>query len=77
MNRSRSCGGEPVTEPQLLLKVEQAAEKLGIGRTTTYQLIQSGALPSVKIGRRRLVPATAPDEYVSKLLPSDEEGSVG
>jgi excisionase family DNA binding protein len=66
-----------VTEPQLLLNVEQAAEKLGIGRTAAYQLIQSGALRSVKIGRRRLVPATAPDEYVNKLLASDEAGSVG
>jgi excisionase family DNA binding protein len=66
-----------VTDPQLLLNVEQAAEKLGIGRTAAYQLIQSGALRSVKIGRRRLVPATAPDEYVNKLLASDEAGSVG
>jgi excisionase family DNA binding protein len=66
-----------VTEPRLLLKVEQAAEKLGIGRTAAYRLIQSGDLTSVRIGRRRLVPATAPDEYVAKLLASDKAGAVG
>lgn len=34
-----------------------AAASLGLGRTTTYRLIKEGRLRSIKVGRRRLVPA--------------------
>ncbi len=47
-------------EPELtvLLKVEEAAVRLRIGRTTLYALIRTGELPSVRIGKlRRLRPA--------------------
>jgi excisionase family DNA binding protein len=40
---------------QLLLTPEQAAELLGVGRTTLYGLLSSGQLPSVNIGRFRRV----------------------
>ena len=33
------------------------AASLGLGRTTTYRLIKEGRLRSIKVGRRRLVPA--------------------
>lgn len=38
------------SEP-LLVTVDRAAQMLGIGRTKTFELISSGALPAVKIGR--------------------------
>lgn len=37
------------------VSVEDAMQMIGIGRTKIYDLINSGELPSVKIGRRRLV----------------------
>ncbi|MCK9898300.1 helix-turn-helix domain-containing protein [Frankia sp. AgB32] len=41
-----------------MLKVEEAAVRLRIGRTTLYALIRTGELPSVRIGKlRRLRPA--------------------
>jgi len=43
------------TERQELLTVEEVVRILRCGRTTTNQLLWSGQLPSVKIGRRRLV----------------------
>lgn len=40
---------------------------LGIGRTKWFELIASGELRSVKIGRRRLVSEAALAEFVAKL----------
>ena len=55
------------TTPRRMLTVEQAAEALGIGRTTTFALVKSGELESVLIGRLRRVPADAIDAYTARL----------
>lgn len=40
---------------KLLLRVPEAAETLSISRAKAYELIKSGALPSIKIdGSRRI-----------------------
>lgn len=54
-------------ETPLLLTPEQAAEQLGVGRSKVYELIGTGELESVKIGRLRRVPADAPRAYVESL----------
>jgi excisionase family DNA binding protein len=53
--------------PRLLLKVEEAAERLGIGRSTMYALVLSGDVESVTIGRLRRVPADALPAYLARL----------
>jgi excisionase family DNA binding protein len=50
-----------------LLTIEQAAERLQIGRTFAYGLIQRGELASIKLGRARRIPVQAIDEYVIRL----------
>jgi len=55
-----------------LLAIKQVIHELGISRTALYQLINDGKLRTVKIGRRRLVPAEAIDELVSGL--ADQQG---
>jgi excisionase family DNA binding protein len=55
------------TPDELLLTVEEAARRLRIGRTLVYQLISSGELESVKVGRLRRVPAECLPEYVATL----------
>ncbi|MFI4971033.1 MAG: helix-turn-helix domain-containing protein [Hyphomicrobiales bacterium] len=52
----------------LLLTVEEAAILLRLGRTQTYELVMRGKVPSVKIGRRRLVVREGLRTYVSTLL---------
>lgn len=54
---------------QLLLPVADAGRLLGIGRTKTYELIDSGDLRTVTIGRRRLVPAAELESFVERLMP--------
>lgn len=44
---------------QLLYSIPDAAKALGLGRSKTYDLIQSGQLETVTIGRRRLVRGTS------------------
>ena len=51
-----------------LLTATEAARVVGIGRTKLYELMASGQLCSVKIGRRRLVPAAMLDEYIEQLI---------
>ena len=46
------------TEP-FMLSVAEAAEQLGVGTTKVKQLIATGRLASVTIGRRRLVPTAS------------------
>jgi excisionase family DNA binding protein len=51
-----------------LVRVEEAATLLRIGRTTTYELVMRGTLQSVKVGRRRLVVREGINRYVADLL---------
>jgi excisionase family DNA binding protein len=53
----------------VLLTVDEACEQLGhISKSALYGLMRSGQLPSIKLGRRRLIPAAAVDVLVSQLV---------
>ena len=49
--------------PPLLLSVPQTAGLLSIGVTFAWELVRSGALPSIKLGRRVLVPHAAVEQF--------------
>ena len=51
----------------LLLTVEQAAQTLNIGRSTLYELMQTGRLKSITVGRLRRVPTSALAEFIDAL----------
>ena len=46
-------------EEKLTYSVPEVAEILGIGRSAAYQGIRTGQIPSVKIGKRIIVPKVA------------------
>ena len=52
---------------KLLLKPEEAAELLSIGRSKVYELIGTGELASVRIGTSRRIPADALADFVREL----------
>ena len=52
----------------LLVNVDEAARLLGLGRSKTYELVLSGQLQSLKIGRSRKIPQQAIDEFVRSRL---------
>jgi excisionase family DNA binding protein len=49
---------------KLLLTPEEAADVLSLGRTKVYELIGTGALRSVRIGKCRRVPMTALQDLI-------------
>jgi excisionase family DNA binding protein len=51
----RAYRGMDIDQP-LTLTVEQAAKLLGIGRSTAYELVRTGDIPSLRLGRRIVVP---------------------
>ncbi len=51
---------------QLLYRVEDAARVLSLGRSKTFELIASGQLRSVQIGRSRRVPRAALEEFAAQ-----------
>ena len=54
---------EIVKQRQVLLTVEEAAEALAISRTMVFQLIRTGQLITVRIGRLRRVPTWALEDF--------------
>ena len=62
------------TEP-ILITVPEAARRLAIGRTLTYELIATNELPAVRIERSIRVPAEAIDAFVERRLEETERAA--
>lgn len=60
-NRYRSLDELP-----LALRVEDLMPILGIGRNTAYELVRSGQIRSIKIGRQIRVPRDAVVEFLGR-----------
>jgi excisionase family DNA binding protein len=56
---------KPSSHASLLLRVDEAAARLGLARSTVYQLLADGTLPVVRIGRAVRVPVAGLDEWVA------------
>ena len=56
--------------PPVLYRVDEAADALRLSRSVVYELIRSGQLRTVKVGRRRLVPVPALAEFVDTIGPA-------
>lgn len=52
---------------RVLLTVEEAAQRLRIGRTRMFALVKSGAVASVRIGRLRRISIDAINSYAASL----------
>lgn len=60
---------------RLLLTVEEAAERLSLGRTKVYELIAAGDLETVCVGRSRRVPTEAVVQFVETLREGPTEAT--
>ena len=56
----------------LLVKPEEAAERLQISRSALYELIRDGSIRSVKINRSRRIPVDALDTFIQGLVQETE-----
>ncbi len=59
---------------RLLLRPQEAAELLGVGRSKVYALLAAGELPSIKVGRSVRVPAEALKLWVSNQTSQSRTG---
>ena len=59
------------SEKRLVLSVTEAAAALGISRAHAYELVARGQLPSLRLGRRIVVPRRG----LERLLNGDADGS--
>ena len=60
-NKSRDLSDLP-----MILRVEDLMPLLGIGRNTTYELIRSGQIRSVRVGKQIRIPREALLEFLRK-----------
>ena len=58
-NQYRSLDELPMT-----LRVEELMPVLGIGRNTAYELVRSGQLRSIRVGRQVRIPKNALIEFL-------------
>lgn len=56
-----------IAPDRLLLKVEEVADRLNVGRSTAYHLVLTGEIESVMVGRLRRVPVQAVADYIERL----------
>lgn len=53
---------------KVLVSVDEAAALLSVGRTTVYELVMRGEIPSLKLGRVRRIPVLGLQAYVDRQL---------
>ncbi len=58
-------------EKNLVMSVPEAGEKLGLSRPTAYLLAKKGVIPTLRLGRKLVVPVCA----LEKLLESATAGN--
>lgn len=64
-------------DPTLVaLTVEEAARRIGIGRTKMYEYVASGEIASVKIGSLRRIPAEAVNDFLARRLSATDFGAA-
>ena len=53
-------------DDRLLLPVDEAARRLSIGRSLLYELLATGEIHSIHVGRLRRVPLSALTDFVNR-----------
>jgi excisionase family DNA binding protein len=58
---------------RLTVTVPETAQLLGISRMTAYAAVRAGVIPSIRVGRRVLVPRVALNRLLGAAEGSDRE----
>jgi excisionase family DNA binding protein len=63
-----------MNEQTLLLKADEAAKLLSLGRSKVFLMVATGELPSVRVGRAVRIPRAELEEWVRRQV---HDGSMG
>lgn len=67
----------PTPPTALAVSPIEAARLLGISRTTIYTLLDSGAIPSALLNRRRLIPVSALQAWLDRQVSLTSASGAG
>lgn len=59
------AGRQDAEPDRLAMSVEEASRALGISKSLGYELVASGKLPAVRLGRRIVVPRVALERFLA------------
>jgi excisionase family DNA binding protein len=62
---------------KLLLRASEVSEILGVGRSKAYQMMSSGLLPVVRIGKSVRVPVAQLRDWLANQLPDNANNEKG
>lgn len=62
--------------PALAVRVADAARMLGIGKTKTYELIGTGEIEVIKVGRATLVIRASLEAFIARRRPADGDAPL-
>ena len=51
---------------KLLLKISEAGEMIGVGRSRMYEMVYTGEIPSIRIGKSIRIPVDALRKWVEE-----------
>jgi excisionase family DNA binding protein len=57
---------------RMLLRPAEAAEAIGVSRSRMYELLASGELPSIRVGRTVRVPVAALQAWIAERLKQND-----
>jgi len=57
-----------MTATPMFISINETADRLGIARITAYRWTESGYLPSIKLGSRRMISIAALDAFLAKAV---------
>lgn len=60
---------------QMLLRVSEVGQIIGLGKSKTYELIASGEIPSVRLGKSLRVPSDALKRWIGELQANGHQKS--
>ena len=64
MNQQINANTQPADQ-RLTRRPEEVGRLLGTGRNNVYELIRTGQLRSINVGRKILIPLAAIDEFLA------------
>ena len=59
---------ENITSIPLAHRIPEACRRIGVGRTTIYELISAGELKAIRLGNRTLIPESELQKFIETRL---------